>query len=239
MSVPPPVPPPPPPYGPPPHGPPPYGPPPAGPPPYPGPPYPSYPPYPVRPPLSGWAIASLIFGILGGILVSVVTGIVALAKTKDGRFRGRGLAVAGLALSGVWLVITAVIVFFVVRSEGNSTDDGSVRATTLQTGDCLPTLPGGEELVLDVDKVGCEQPHIGEVFASIPILGSEFPGYQAMEDYQDQCATALAGFSPDAMADDEISLYTLYPTEVTWQQGDRTMTCIATTETPTTGSLRG
>ena len=43
---------------------------------------------------SGWAIATLILGIVGAVLFSVICGIVALKRTKDGREGGRGLAIA-------------------------------------------------------------------------------------------------------------------------------------------------
>jgi len=38
-------------------------------------------------------------------LFSVICGIIALTKTKDGRQGGRGLAIAGLVISGLWVVI--------------------------------------------------------------------------------------------------------------------------------------
>jgi Domain of unknown function (DUF4190) len=58
-----------------------------------------------------WAIVSLIFGVLGGVLISVVCGIVGLNRAKQGQ-GGRGLAIAGLVLSGLWvLLLIAGIIF--------------------------------------------------------------------------------------------------------------------------------
>ena len=57
---------------------------------------------------NGFAVASLIFGILGGILFSVVFGIVALGQIKRRNQSGKGMAVAGLVLSGVWLLVIVV-----------------------------------------------------------------------------------------------------------------------------------
>ena len=61
---------------------------------------------------SGFAIAALVFGIIGGILLSVIFGIVALVKIRGNpQLRGKGMAIAGLILSGLWLVgIIALIV---------------------------------------------------------------------------------------------------------------------------------
>src|SRR4051812_11954964 len=78
-----------------------------------------YPPPPKQ--TNWWAIVSLIFGLLGGILISVVCGIVGLSKAKQGQ-GGRGLAIAGLALSGFWvLVAVAAVIFYFVIGKGTVT----------------------------------------------------------------------------------------------------------------------
>src|SRR5258708_39828642 len=77
--------------------------------PYPAPPPAYYAPPPAQ--TNWWAIVSLIFGILGGVLISVICGIVGLNKAKQGP-GGRGLAIAGLVLSGIWVLgLAAGIVF--------------------------------------------------------------------------------------------------------------------------------
>ena len=62
---------------------------------------------------SGLAIASLVLGILGFFscavtaLVGLVLGILALVKIKNsqGRLSGSGLAIAGIAVSGVFRLL--------------------------------------------------------------------------------------------------------------------------------------
>src|SRR5687767_6068788 len=69
-----------------------------------------------HPPRRGLAIASLVLGILGlptlglvgvGALAGIVLGIVALVKASraPGEYGGRGLAVAGIALSTISIVV--------------------------------------------------------------------------------------------------------------------------------------
>ncbi len=59
---------------------------------------------------SGWAIASLVCGVLGFLclpaLAGVALGIVALVKIdrSRGQLRGRGLAIAGICVSGLMLI---------------------------------------------------------------------------------------------------------------------------------------
>jgi predicted Zn finger-like uncharacterized protein/prepilin-type processing-associated H-X9-DG protein len=74
-----------------------------------------YPPYPPpSAPTSGWALAALIFGILGfclpilGSLLGIIFGIVGISKTRDNRAGGRGIAVAGLVLGIVTLLAAPV-----------------------------------------------------------------------------------------------------------------------------------
>ena len=197
------------------------------------PPYPGYQPYPVKPPMSAWAVVSLVFGLLGGVLVSVVCGIVALTKTKNNQQSGRGLAIAGLVLSALWTVGIVAVVALVAFADK---DGSSVRPTSLAVGDCLTEIPDSYR-VLRIDTVDCAQPHLGEVYANIDIPGDDFPNSTRLEAYQDECSPALEEFSPEAMIDESIGLFVLYPTEDTWKAGDRTVTCIATSESPLTGSL--
>lgn len=231
---------PPPPYGPPPS---PYGEQPANPyPPPPGSPYPPPPPPPYsqqpgyyappqQRPTNWWAIVSLVFGLLGGVLISVVCGIVGLKKAKEGQ-GGRGMAIAGLVLSALWVVVIAVILVLYL-----GISKGTVTATNVQQGDCLAEIPA-DTRVLTVKTVGCDETHAGEVFAVLQMPDGDFPGQRAIDAYSEKCSPELAVYSPDAMTDDSVQLYVLYPTAETWEQGDRAVTCIATLDPPRTGSLK-
>ena len=107
-----------------------------------------YPAYPTKPGTNGFAIAALILGIIGAVLLSVIFGIIALNQTKGGRQGGRGMAIAGLIISGVWVfVIAAVVVVAIVF------DDGSVQATDVKVGDCIADAPADGANVID----GCRR----------------------------------------------------------------------------------
>lgn len=221
----------------------PYPPPPPGayppPPPPPGaypppPPYYSPAPGPYAPPTPGtnwWAVISLIFGIIGGVLISVVCGIVGLNRAKKGQ-GGRGMAIAGLVLSGLWVLGIVVLVVFLLIF-----DKGTVSATEVKAGDCLKELPASG-LVITVDTAPCGEPHTGEIFSVMKMPDGDFPGQFAIEEYQNKCAPELAQYSPEAAEDPDVGLFVLYPSEDSWGQGDRTVTCIATTDKPRTGTLK-
>ncbi|HEY0119760.1 MAG TPA: DUF4190 domain-containing protein [Cellulomonas sp.] len=52
----------------------------------------------------GFAIAALVFGILGGWL-ALIFGFIALSRIKKSGARGRGMAIAGLSIGAAWIVI--------------------------------------------------------------------------------------------------------------------------------------
>ncbi|WP_040633203.1 septum formation family protein [Mycolicibacterium phlei] len=140
------------------------------------------------------------------------------------------LALGALAVLAV-LVVGGVVLYLTVGS-------GTVTATSIGVGDCLREIPG-DTRVLTVRTVDCGENHAGEVFAVLEMPAGDFPGQAAIDAYAEQCSPALAAYSPQAMTDDSVQMYVLYPTEETWAQGDRAVTCIATLDPPRAGSLRG
>jgi Septum formation len=234
--------------------PPPYQPPPRGgyPPPYPGPyppsPYPPsyppspYPPGPYPPPGYGWppqgqttsgfAIASLVFGSVGGILLSVIFGVIALGKTKPGGQRGRGLAIGGLVLSGVWAVVIAVAIAVVALSPSQT-----VSAHDIKAGDCFAELPKGNR-ISSVDTISCDRPHVAEVAGVVTIPDGPYPGDSGFGTYGTKCKDSLGSYSPTALLDPDVDLAIMPPTQDSWQRGDREMVCVATFTNKRTGSIK-
>lgn len=129
-------------------------------------------------------------------------------------------------------IVAVVVIVFVVVGSGTKT------ATDVGVGDCLADIPDSAR-VLTVKTVDCTETHAGEVFAVLNMPDGDYPGDAAVEEYSNRCGPALATYSPEAMTDDSVKLYVLYPTEQTWGQGDRAVTCVATLDPPRTGSLKG
>ncbi|HTI77569.1 MAG TPA: septum formation family protein [Mycobacterium sp.] len=140
--------------------------------------------------------------------------------------------IIGLIVGLFALLAIAVIVFVVFVGRG------TVTATDVKVGDCLKEIPGNTR-VLTVDTIGCDQSHAGEVFAVLLMPEGNFPGQSAIEEYQNKCEPELASYAPNAITDDTVQLYVLYPTAETWEQGDRAVTCVATLDPPRSGSLKG
>lgn len=182
---------------------------------------------------SGFAVASLVFGILGGVLLSVIFGIIALGRTKPGGQRGRGMAIAGLILSGVWVAIIAVAIVFAVLSPTNT-----VSARNVKVGDCLADIPSGNRVAW-VNTISCDKPHLAEVAGVLRMPDGPFPDESVFSDYKQRCRDSLESYSPTAMQDPNVDLSVMPPSEDSWKQGDRDMVCIATFNSKRTGSIKG
>lgn len=65
-----------------------------------------------QPHTSGLAIASLVTAVLGVALVGLILGILALRsiRASAGTVTGRGLAIAGIVISSVWMVLVTVAI---------------------------------------------------------------------------------------------------------------------------------
>jgi hypothetical protein len=71
---------------------------------------------------SGWAIASVVLGVLGGVIFAILCGVIAKDRIRKagGRLTGDGLANAGIVLGSIWAV---VLVTAFVLSEIETTDN--------------------------------------------------------------------------------------------------------------------
>lgn len=198
-------------------------------------------PQPVRP-TNGFAIASLTFGIIGGILFGVIFGIIALVQIRRRGQKGRGLAIAGLVLSGLWAIILGVGAALVIMDEadrdpsGEITREGSVPATSMQVGDCLENLEEASA-ISSLPAVPCSEPHEGEVFGLFDLPTGDYPDQASMESQAStRCSELLRAYSAAAFDDPSVGLFYLYPLESGWPD-DREVVCIAAAlDGPVTGS---
>ncbi|GAA4783583.1 DUF4190 domain-containing protein [Streptomyces ziwulingensis] len=190
---------------------------------------------PFRPaPVNGLAISALV---LGGLCflpgVGLVLGLIAVRQINRRGERGKGLAVAGAALSSVGVALWAVALTLGGASafwEGfRDAARGEGTAFALSTGQCFDA-PGGslEGETYDVDEVPCEGAHDGEVFAAFDLPDGSFPGDGAITRAADDKCYALRGdYAMDAWAlPADADVYYLSPTRESWRVGDREVTCL-------------
>ena len=201
---------------------------------------------------NGFAIASLIFGILGGVLFSVIFGIVALTQIRKRNQTGKGLAVAGLVLSVVWMLVCgAGVVVAIVTDSGNGGSPSALPSLSapkssddLKAGDCVNgvlSINLDEKLWSNPPAVACATPHEAEVIEVIALHGQHVPGRNRGEEAVRGRLLRRARRVRAAGEDfKDLEVYYLYPTSSSWATGDRDIICLAVSEkTKLTGSLKG
>lgn len=76
---------------------------------------------------NGFAIAGLIFGIIGGWVLGLIFGILGLKKAKKVN-KGKGMSIAAIVLSVLWIVPSVLVVIAITDQVGKLTNPGCVSA---------------------------------------------------------------------------------------------------------------
>lgn len=229
--------------------------------PYAAPPAPSYPPtgppgYPPQAPwggygyepapksgTNGFSIAALIFGIIPICFLGIIFAIVALVQISKSRQKGKGLAIAGLVLSALWIigiVVAAVIGAFSTADRngtGTITSGGRVEILQLRVGDCFNDDAAPGTLVLSVEAVPCSEPHKAEVFAVVPVPGDAFPGDDPMKKKASDACTAQQDHVDASLVPSTAALHWVQPSQQMWSAHHRNVVCIVYTATKQSGSV--
>ncbi|MFD3544120.1 DUF4190 domain-containing protein [Streptomyces sp. NPDC058655] len=204
-----------------------------------------------QPALNGFALASLLVGLLCLPPLGIVFGVVALVQIQRKRERGRALAITGLALS---TCLTALIAFAagpvltavgdrldafseIADAEGELTDEDRLRP-----GDCF-NVPGGDLTGRQPTtyKVDCSEVHHAEVTFAGPFDPAQGAGTRAADlQAEEACWKAQDAYAMDTWAlPRHAGMYYFSPSRESWKDGDRLLLCvIGTPEEDQRGSLR-
>jgi hypothetical protein len=111
-------------------------------------------------------------------------------------------------------------------------DDDQVSAFDLGEGDCFDTVDvdeGDGLVVTTVQLVDCDDEHQAEIFAVEALdtpAGEPFPGAEARDQAaQELCAPGFEEFVGVPLAESELLLLWLAPTEESWDDDDREVAC--------------
>ncbi len=158
--------------------------------------------------------------------LSVIAGIVALVKARDGRESGRGLAIAGMVISLLWGAVWAYSAW---------PKDGLITGTLqsgpmMRVGDCF-----GETIN---SPVSCDKPHSREVFAVLSL--SRFPDNDAeQEQLENRCKAELPKFSAAASRDTELRVEAWPPGTESRYMDNHAAECVAYFSSDRVGSIKG
>ncbi|WP_344271810.1 DUF4190 domain-containing protein [Actinomadura napierensis] len=218
--------------------------------PYPSPPMPVGPGYAAGSPqdkTNGVAIAAFVTGLLGCFgIVGAVLGVISLRQIGERGGKGRGLAVAGIVLSALWIVGPVIGYLMISGSDSSSSASGpdgtpkpkttrpqKIDAYKMKVGDCIndPVSSGGPSAppveVDSVKKVPCTGPHDGEVLAVFNLTQTVMPDDQRMSDLASAgCKLRIQRRLDRDPAAAHLARSFYYPTADSWRDGDRAVTCL-------------
>lgn len=185
---------------------------------------------------NGFAIAGFVLSLFGIVLLSVIFAVIGLVQIKDRGQRGKGLGIAALVISAVWIVvITAAVALAVVTSAereeaGEITEQGSVSAFEVRAGDCFNNPPIDAQAT-SIDAVLCSQPHDAEAFAAFEIPGEQYPSDKAViRQAEAGCVARFEDFIGLPYAESVYEVVYLHPTRSSWRLADDRIVLCAVTD---------
>ncbi|MEU2156734.1 DUF4190 domain-containing protein [Streptomyces sp. NPDC019396] len=211
------------------------------------------------------AIVSFVMSIVCGIpFVPLILGIIALSQIRKNGEKGRGFAIAGIAIHGAALLFIAIMVALGASgalddssskpkrsTSGQVTDPGSSDVQDIRKGDCFNTEDDladyaeeeGSRAAYKVDVVPCAEPHEGEAYAVFQLEAGAYPGTEKVASQaEEKCSgDLLTDYVGDAAKlPKTMSFYYYHPQQAGWAFGDREVTCfLGDSSGSSTGSLRG
>lgn len=175
------------------------------------------------------AVLGFIFSLGAIIPVAVTLSIIALAQIPKNHQKGKGLAIAGLVICGLWLVGFILIAALADDSTDSNRDAaGQVTTTTntrpdqLRVGDCVSSLKEGS--VKNVKIVPCDGPNGGKVFAMYEMPSGKWPGLSSVQETAGEGCTDRYVASKQ-QADAPSDVFYFHPIESGWALGDRGVVC--------------
>lgn len=115
-------------------------------------------------------------------------------------------------------------------STGEIVSGGDLDVMSLQVGDCFDDPADLEDVVFEVTAIPCSDPHDNEVY-SVQSLATAFPrafpGQDALWDhsYQVCSGSVFDSFVGTPYAESSLEVFSLTPSEESWEDGDREFVC--------------
>ena len=182
-------------------------------------------------------MAALVSGLVPAIPVTLVLGPLALIRVGRSGARGRGLAITGLVLAGLWTVAAAVVAAAIITRPPPPKPVTLPHVFSLRAGQCLDSGTNG---ISGVHVLSCGQAHDAEVFATFQVAGA-LPRCGGPAATRARWLRApLAGYLNPELPATSLAQSFVYPGAGAWSAGERTVVCtVRSTSGPLVGSVRG
>jgi hypothetical protein len=164
----------------------------------------------------------LVTGILALVPIAIGLALGALPQIRRRGDEGIGLAMGGIAASGVWVLLAGLIAVAGLNGAFDLFDRhgdlGDVASRTVGT--CLDEHPS---IVTD-----CSAPHKLEVYYATTVADPSWPGENDVDDEADEiCYQAFERYVGTAYEDSEYDYTFFAPSEEEWDAGERDVVCVA------------
>jgi len=162
------------------------------------------------------------------------------------------LAAVGLVAAGLLTLSACSAAQFPTQGAQPQRDETSGQVTeseenvdvfSIRVGDCLNSSVMSEQTELQtIPVVPCSEPHEDEVYYVFDSTASEYPGEDELKnEARETCIDEFADFVGLAYDESSLDYWPMYPTEQSWEQGDREILCMVydLSGEKVTGSLAG
>lgn len=149
-------------------------------------------------------------------------------------------AATAVALTGCSMISSFNEGFVEGFKNSQSDTQGESDVFDLRVGDCILT-EGMSDVVTTIPIVPCSEAHDDEAYYAFDITGvDEFPGEDAVQAHADEvCGSEFENFIGIPYEESSIYHWAFYPTEGSWDEGDREVVCLVyDPEQQTVGSLK-
>ncbi|MFC5729625.1 MULTISPECIES: DUF4190 domain-containing protein [Nocardioides] len=182
-----------------------------------------------QPKTDGVSVASFVLSLLCCTgLLGLILGFVGLSRTKGGKRKGRGFAIAGIVLGLLGTI--ALVATIIAVATGGLKGLLPTAVNDLKDGECITAdgLAEDDGGVTNIKVVDCDQEHDGQVIGTKKLTSSEAADYdfESQEDILDSCTPMLDGGENALVADPQYYLIALTQQEKP-SSGDQ-VACIIT-----------
>ena len=119
--------------------------------------------------------------------------------------------------------------------------EGNVDAFEVKVGDCFDDTDSSGE-ISSLPGVPCTENHDNEAYAVIGLTLENYPGKDAMADIAyDSCLQRFEAFVGLDYESSTLDIFTMYPTNLSWNQNDRDVVCAVydMNQSKLSGSVQG
>ena len=172
-------------------------------------------------PVSRYAIATLVSGLLGGLLAPVFAAV-AVARIRKRRERGWALVICGLVAFAGWMGVLSYqaatgTAWWQQQPRQEQLPEGMAHGLDLTAGQCFWSPTGSGDI--DVLLTPCTERHTAEAFEVLPLAEGSMPDIG--ESYQHTLDRCVAGARPIP----GVRVQVVTPTTAGWNEGKHRAVC--------------